>query len=277
MCINCNKPVHLFCAEYLIEQTPVAEHTSYISVQDFTKEGKARWKKTLSADKDDVAFCILCSAKMKAVKVSVEANKLAKRQLASSGKSAPKKKMKSMKATTRIIRELRHLAAFQAQRYIFTKVEKTKADLRYSLIKEQFHGCIQKRIKGTCAQLIEGSGAFRLLYNVREGENDVELVLKPSCCGKETSSSFVAGVHFTENDIRTFGRNKKVNGRALWAMGLTVLRSIKKDPVHCSKTVPTECNDRQKLRCDWLCVGKERAFFHAVGRQWYVCHDEYHW
>ena len=162
---------------------------------------------------------------MKAVKVSVEAKKLAKRQLASSGKSAPKKKMKSTKATTGIIRELRRLAAFQAQLYIFTKVEKTKADLRYALIEEQFHGFIRKRIKGACAQLIEGSGAFRLIY---KGENDVELVLKQSCCGKETSSSYVAGVHFTEDDIRTFGHNKKVNGRALWAMGLTVLRSIKK-------------------------------------------------
>ncbi len=91
MCINCNEPVHLFCAEYLIDQMPVAEETSYISVKDFTKEGKARWKKTSSADKDDVAFCILCSAKMKAVNVSVEANKLAKHQ-ASLGKSAPKKK-----------------------------------------------------------------------------------------------------------------------------------------------------------------------------------------
>ena len=76
--------------------------------------------------------------------------------------------------------------------------------------------------------MIEGSGAFCLIYDVREGKNDVELVLKQSCCGKETSSSYVAGVHFTEDDIRTFGHNKKVNGRALWAMGLTVLRSIKK-------------------------------------------------
>jgi hypothetical protein len=120
------------------------------------------------------------------------------------------------------------LAAFQAQIYIFTKVEKTKADLRYALIDEQFHGCIRKHIKGACAQLIEGSGAFRLLYDVREGENDVELVLKPSCCGKETSSSYLAGVHFTEDDIRTFGHNKKIKGRALWAIRLTVLRSIKK-------------------------------------------------
>ena len=76
--------------------------------------------------------------------------------------------------------------------------------------------------------MTEGSGGFRLIYDVREGENDVELVLKQSCCGKETLSSYVAGVHFTEDDIRTFGHNKKVNGRALWAMGLTVLRSIKK-------------------------------------------------
>jgi len=59
----------------------------------FTKEGKARWKKTSLDEKDKVAICILCSAKMKAVKVSAEAKKLSKRQLASSGEAAPKKKM----------------------------------------------------------------------------------------------------------------------------------------------------------------------------------------
>jgi hypothetical protein len=96
------------------------------------------------------------------------------------------------------------------------------------LIKEQFHGCPRKRIKGACAQLIEGSGVFSLLYDIREGELNVKLVLKTSCCGKDTLSSYVAGVHFTEDDIRSFGLNKKVNGRALWAMGLSVLRSIKK-------------------------------------------------
>jgi hypothetical protein len=54
--------------------------------------------------------------------------------------------------------------------------------------------------------------------------------LKTLCCGKDTSSSYVAGagVHFTEDDICSLGLHKKVNGRALWAMGLTVLRSIKK-------------------------------------------------
>jgi hypothetical protein len=116
MCINCNEPVHLFCAEYLIEQTPVNKDTLlYITVQDFTKEEKARWRKTSSDEKDNVAFCIFCLAEMKAVKVSAEAKKLAKCQSGNSGKVAPKKKIKSMKAPNMIIRELRHLAAFQAQ------------------------------------------------------------------------------------------------------------------------------------------------------------------
>ncbi len=151
MCINCNKSVHLICAEYLIEQTPVGEDT-LLYVEDFTKEGKAHWRKTSSDEKDNVAFCILCSAKMNAVKVLAEAKKLAKRQSGNPGKVAPKKKIKSMKAPNVIIRELRCLAAFQVQLYLFTKVEKTKADLRYVLIEEQFHGCPKKRIKGACAQ-----------------------------------------------------------------------------------------------------------------------------
>ena len=71
----------------------------------------------MSDEKDNVAFCILCSVKMKAVKVSAEAKKLGKRQLASSGKAAPNKKMKYMKATTGIIRELHRLTAFQAQHF----------------------------------------------------------------------------------------------------------------------------------------------------------------
>jgi hypothetical protein len=190
---------------------------------------------------------------MKAIKVSAEAVKLAKlagkHQSANTGKAAPKKKMRSTKATTGIIRELHPVAAFQAQLFIFTRVEKTKADLRYPLIEEQFHGCPHKRIKGDCAQLIEGSGAFRLLYDVREGEDDVEFVLKPSCCGKEPSSSYVAGVHFTEDDFRTFGHNKKVNVRALWAMGLKVLRSIKKALSIVPKLSPWIVMLKKKLCC----------------------------
>ncbi len=78
-------------------------------------------------NKDNIVFCILCLAKIKAVKVSAEAQKLAKRKsgnLIVKPAPKPKKKLKSTKAPNTIIRELRCLAAFQAQLYIFTKVEK---------------------------------------------------------------------------------------------------------------------------------------------------------
>ncbi len=164
-------------------------------------------------DKQNVMFCILCQAKAKAVKVLAQAMKVAekasKRKSASNGNAA-KKKVKCTKALATIIRELRCLAAFQAQLYIFTKVEKTKADIRFALIKDYFHGNTKKRIQGACAQLIEGVGAFLLLYNcTEEVETNAELVLKPSCCGSDTLSSYIAGVDFTVENINTFGINKK--------------------------------------------------------------------
>ena len=47
------------------------------------------------------------------------------------------------------------------------------------------------------------------------------------CCGSNTSSVFVAGVHFTANMIKTKS-NKKLSGRSLWTTGLSVHRSLKK-------------------------------------------------
>ncbi len=55
MCINCNIPAHLFCAEYLMEQNPV-EDLYYISVKDLTKEGVKRLKKTPVGEKQNVMF-----------------------------------------------------------------------------------------------------------------------------------------------------------------------------------------------------------------------------
>jgi hypothetical protein len=62
--------------------------------------------------------------------------------------------------------------------YLFTKVEKTKANLRFALIEEHFYGNPQKRIKGACKMLLEGEGLFATLYNIIEGYFDRELVLK---------------------------------------------------------------------------------------------------
>ncbi len=61
-----------------------------------------------------------------------------------------------------------------------------------------------------CAQLINGEGPVHALYNLIEGEHTVELVLKPSCCGKDTASSHVSGINFSVVDIATFGINNKL-------------------------------------------------------------------
>ena len=77
---------------------------------------------------------------------------------------------------------------------------------------------------GGCTQLINGEGPFRALYHLVEGEHTVELVLKPSCCGKDTALSYVSGINFTVADIATFGLNNKLmQGCAIWDMGLYVL------------------------------------------------------
>ncbi len=77
---------------------------------------------------------------------------------------------------------------------------------------------------GVCTQLVNGEGPFFALYNLVEGEHNDELVLKPSCCEKDTASSYVSGTNFSVADIATFGSNNKlIQGRAIWDMGLNVL------------------------------------------------------
>jgi hypothetical protein len=49
-------------------------------VKDLTKEGVKRWKKTPVGEKQNVMFCVLCQAKVKAVKVSAQAMKVAEKE-----------------------------------------------------------------------------------------------------------------------------------------------------------------------------------------------------
>ena len=79
ICINCNIPAHLFCAEYLMEQNPVKD-LYYITVKDLTKEGVKQWKKILAGEKQNVTCCGLCQAKVKAVKVLAQAMKVAEKE-----------------------------------------------------------------------------------------------------------------------------------------------------------------------------------------------------
>ena len=216
-CINCDTLAHHFCAEYWHEQNPVKPHL-VIMTKDLSKGGKQHLKNTPSAQKCNVMFCSLCESRWKAIKVSAMAKIVAKKSkrpldksssTPSSGQHAPKKKKASRTTMpVAVIQELRHVAAFYSQVYIFTKVEKTKANLCFALIEEHFYGNPQKCIKGACEMLLEGEGPFAALYNIIEGDFDRELVLKASCCGKDTSSSYVAGVHFSVHDLYTFGVDK---------------------------------------------------------------------
>ena len=61
-----------------------------------------------------------------------------------------------------------------------------------------------------------------------EGESGPERALKLSCCGKNTSARYIAGVHFTAKDLYSFGTGKQFTGRSLWELGLSVLKSLKK-------------------------------------------------
>jgi uncharacterized Zn finger protein (UPF0148 family) len=101
-------------------------------MKDLSKGGKLRLKNTPSAQKCDIMFCILCESRWKAIKVSAAAKtaaKKSKRQIEQSSSTpseqrAPTKKKKASATTApvAVIRELRRVAAFYSQVYIFTKV-----------------------------------------------------------------------------------------------------------------------------------------------------------
>ena len=136
-------------------------------------------------------------------------------------------------------------------------MEKTKANHRFALIEEHFYGNPQKRIKGE--MLLEGEGPFAGLYNILEGDFDRELVLKASCCGKDTSSSYVAGVHFSVDDLYTFGADKKVKGRQLWLMGTNVMRSVKKAISIVPTLVPSICSIDKNMAVIMYTSGKTES------------------
>jgi hypothetical protein len=88
--------------------------------------------------------------RQKSKKVSTYAVKLAEKEskcnekedckCKSINKPSSAKKPCSTKASAHIIRELRRVAAFQAQLIIFKNVDKTKKLQRWALIEDYFHG-----------------------------------------------------------------------------------------------------------------------------------------
>ena len=127
-----------------------------------------------------------------------------------------------------ILKGLRKLAAYHCQVQIYTTYNKVTNKLKFGFIEELFYGNPGKNIKGACEQVIDGNHTFLRLYHKHEGEDGMELTLKLSCCGDDTSANYVAGVHFTALHIYTYATGKHFSGRSIWMMTDSVLSLIKK-------------------------------------------------
>ena len=216
LCINWNCIAHLACSENFVFQNP-ADIEFVVTVKDFTRVAKSWIRATPKSQHGNLFFCLLCMAKIRPAKEMKMAKKMP---------NAPRKST-NVKFPTKILLELCRLAAFHCQAFVFLECEKNNRAGTYALMEGQFYGNPEKSIKGACEQLIDGDNAFVFLYNRGEGENGIELTLKPICCGNSTSSNYVAGVHFTTKMIGTKAHTK-MSGLSLWRAGLDVSRSIKK-------------------------------------------------
>jgi hypothetical protein len=219
VCINCNSIAHLACCENLLFQNPV-DMEFVVTPGDFTRAAKSRIRATPKSQHETLFFCFLCMANIRAAKEKKMAKKVATPR-------APRKTSLNVKFPAKILAELRRLAAFHCQSFVFLECEKTNRKGTYALMEERFYGDPEKRIKGVCDQLIDGDNAFAFLYNKHEGVNGVERTLKAMCCGNSTSTNYVAGVLFTAKMIGTKS-HKKLSGLSLWRAGLDVSRLIKK-------------------------------------------------
>ena len=93
-------------------------------------------------------------------KESKQKEKEIQQQLLNNPSSA--KKPRSTKASVSIIQELCRIAAFQAQLFIFTKVDKTKALLRCALIEDYFHGNKKSAFWGCAFSCLMAKARFAL-------------------------------------------------------------------------------------------------------------------
>ena len=215
-CINCNGLAHEVCTEPLALQTPCELHLA-LSVDDLEKNAKYRFRKLSPEDKLKVVLCVRCENKLKAIKVQT---------------AAPKKRRSKDgdKVSSQIINELRRLAAFQCQIFVFTQTTNTSKVERDLVAREQFYGNEAKNIKGACNQVIDGDTVYKFLYDVVEGENGVERVLKPMFRGKQQHCAFVAGVDISAAMLGRYanGTGKEMTGRTIWEMGKKVHLMVKK-------------------------------------------------
>ena len=143
LCINCNCIAHLACSENLVFQNPV-DMEFVVSVADFTRATKSRIRAIPKSQHGTLFFRFSCMANIRAAKEKKMAKKAVPR--------APHKSSSIVKFPNKILAELRRLAAFHCQTFVFLECEKTNRAGTYALMEERFYGDPEKRIKGVCKQ-----------------------------------------------------------------------------------------------------------------------------
>jgi hypothetical protein len=130
--INCNCVAHLACSNVLVIQNPV-EMEFALSIRDFTKTAKSRIRVIPKSQHGTIHFCILCKVnlKVKAIKVKSMAKKLP---------YSPRKNPCIAKFLHKILAELRQIAAFHCQAFVFLQCEKTSQMGMYAMMEEQYYG-----------------------------------------------------------------------------------------------------------------------------------------
>ena len=137
--------------------------------------------------------------------------------------------MKMTGPSTALLRNIRKVATYHSQTIIFTMVVKTSEKAKHTAIEEVFYGNVSKNVIGApCQQLVDGDHAFANLYNSYKGDDSIKRSLKPSSCGRDTTSNYVAGRDFTAKILMFFSNGKPFQGQANWKMADSVLASLKK-------------------------------------------------
>ena len=117
LCINCNCIAHLACSENLVFQNPV-DMEFVVSVADFTRATKSRIRAIPKSQHGTLFFRFSCMANIRAAKEKKMAKKAVPR--------APRKSSSIVKFPNKILAELRRLAAFHCQTFVFLECEKNK-------------------------------------------------------------------------------------------------------------------------------------------------------
>lgn len=98
---------------------------------------------------------------------------------------------------------------------------------KMAYLRELFYGTTEN--KGIAEQVIDGDGVFAQLYEMMEGPNGEERVLKSVYCGCNGTVSLVVGRHFQLIDITHFSNGtKEIMASTMWTNAANTLKSCKK-------------------------------------------------